>query len=265
MRRVLAGSFSFAEYTGFQLGDEGEGELLRSSKRKFLSEAEYGFGAMNLSGKTLKILRHLWRRGSFFLVLAVFLGVGFLGAEESAELVVATFDRGEPPNEVGGNYGAWNYNVKDPSQHCYAAPEPDDPVNPEKGYSIRLDYDVLSKQPAFNGFWMGLGGIDISDYDTLSFWVKGDEACGFTTRFKLELKNAFGEKDTYCVRDIGPEWKEVTLDIKKDVSQIDWSNMTELVIVFDDIMSTKKTGSVCIDHFVFRKSTSSDLTEQSGE
>lgn len=203
--------------------------------------------------------------GSFLLVLAVFLAVGFLGAEEPAELVVATFDSGDPPNEVGGNYGAWNYNEKDPSQHCYAAPEPDDPVNPEKGYSIRLDYDVLSKNPAFNGFWMGLGGIDLSDYDTLGFWVRGDEKSGFTTRFKLELKNAFGEKDTYCVRDIGPEWKEVTLDIKKNVNPIDWSNMTELVIVFDDIVSTKKEGSIYIDHFVFKKSTPTSSAEHSGK
>jgi len=186
-----------------------------------------------------------------FLFLLFF--PALLCAREPEELVVATFNRDTPTNEVGGNYGAWNYNTSDPSQRCYSDLELDDPFDPEEGYSVRLDYDVLSDKPAFNGFWMKLEGIDLTRYDTLSFWVKGDEEIGFTQRFKLELKNIFGEKTTYIVWGIESDWKEITLAIKDGVKLIDWSSMAELVIVFDDILATKKEGSILIDQFVFRR------------
>ncbi len=169
------------------------------------------------------------------------------------ELLVADFDRGEPPNNVGGSYGTWNHDPNDDSQGCYFFAEPDDFKNPTKGSCIRLDYDVQSKNPAFNGFWMKLNGIDISEYSTLSFWVKGTSDGKFTSRFKVELKDKEGKRSIYPVQDVTPDWKEVKIDFKDTKAGLNWKSMSELVIVFDDIVATYKEGTIFVDHFVFKK------------
>lgn len=169
------------------------------------------------------------------------------------ELVVADFDRGEPPNNIGGEYGTWNHDPNDPTQGCYFFSEPDDYKNPAKGYCIRLDYDVLSKNAAFNGFWMKLKGIDVSQYDTLSFWVKGGGDGKFTKRFKVELNDGDGKRAIFPIEGVTSEWQEITLKIKSAKSDLNWSKMSEVVVVFDDIRATYKEGTVFVDQVAFKK------------
>ncbi|HNV85827.1 MAG TPA: carbohydrate binding domain-containing protein [Candidatus Omnitrophota bacterium] len=169
------------------------------------------------------------------------------------ELVVADFNRGEAPNNVGGDYGTWNSSPKDPSQGCYMFAEPDDFKDPKEGYCIRLDYDVQSQSPAFNGFWMKLKGVDLSGYNVLSFWVKGTPDNKFTQRFKLELKDTEGKRAVYPVEGITPEWKEVRINFKSTTSPVNWKKMDELVLIFDDILATYKEGTIFIDQISFGK------------
>ena len=65
-----------------------------------------------------------------------------------------------------------------------------DALGDELGYSIRLDYDVDSPNPAYNGFWMKLGNLDASAYNTLNFYIRGIADTAFTKRVKIELKDS---------------------------------------------------------------------------
>lgn len=168
-------------------------------------------------------------------------------------LVVADFNSGDKPNNLGLEWGAWNYDPNDSQQGTYESVEPDDFKDPSKGFCVRIDYDVQSPKPAFNGFWMKLGGLDVTPYEWLSVWVRGVSNGKFTKRFKLELKNKIGKRAVYLIEDISKDWQEVRIPFKKNISLTDWSDLSELVIVFDDILATYKEGTIYIDQIEFQK------------
>lgn len=169
------------------------------------------------------------------------------------QLVIADFDKGEPPNNLGGPYGTWNHDPDDDSQGCYYFGEPDDYKDPAKGYCLRLDYDVQSKNPAFNGFWMKLKGLDASPYNFLSFWVKGGEEGKFTKVFKLELKDGEGKRAIFPVEGVSDKWQEIKINFKASKAQINWKNLSEFVLVFDDLLATYKEGTVLVDQVTLSK------------
>jgi len=168
------------------------------------------------------------------------------------ELVVADFDSGEKPNNIGGDFGAWN---KDPTDFSQGCSESFDSVNRHgtKGFGMKLDYSVESKNPAYNGFWMFLQNLDASKYDSIAFWVKGDAKIGYTTVFKVELKNASKQVGRYYVTNITDQWQEIVIPLKDFKGLSDLSNLTEFVVVFEDRIASNKKGVVYIDELRFVK------------
>lgn len=166
------------------------------------------------------------------------------------ELVVADFDSGKKPNNVGGNFGAWDKDPEDPSQSCKDTFDSANRYGP-KGFALKLAYDVDSKNAAYNGFWMRLNGFDVSGYDSVSFWVKGDKGAGYTTAFKIELKNAKNETGSYYVTNITDSWQNAIIPLKKMKGITDFSGLTEFVIVFEDKVASDKEGIIYIDNITF--------------
>lgn len=167
-------------------------------------------------------------------------------------LLVADFNTDKKPNNVGGDFGAWNGDSADFEQGCFES-FISTTKHGDEGYSLQLMYDVDSSKPAYNGFWMKLNGIDISGYKDISFWVKGDAERGFTRVFKVELKNKQREVGSYYVTDIGPEWKEIVIALDNFKGIKDFSSMDEFVIVFEDRIATRKEGAIYIDDVSFVK------------
>lgn len=170
----------------------------------------------------------------------------------SETLVLADFNSGEKPNNIGGNFGAWNKDPSDPTQWCK---ESFDNVtrHGESGFSMKLDYSVESPNPAYNGFWMMLPNLDASKYDTVSLWVKGDSQAGYTTVFKIEIKNAGKQTGRYYVSNVSDQWQQVSIPLSEFKGLIDKTNLTEFVIVFEDRMASKKKGVIYIDDITFTK------------
>lgn len=188
---------------------------------------------------------------SLFLVLAFVLSLSVVlpsGAFAAKELVVADYDTGDKPNNIGGDFGGWDKDPNDDTQGTQMSFEPDDAMGDPAGYSIRLDYDVDSPNPAYNGFWMKLNGEDGTAYNTLNFYVKGDAGAGFTKRLKLELKDMTNKPSPYIVTGITEQWKKISIPFEKFRRITDWKSLNEFVFVFDDINSSPKTGTVFIDH-----------------
>ena len=71
----------------------------------------------------------------------------------AAELMIADFNSGAKPNNLGGDFGAWIKDPADPSQGAVEAFDAKDRYG-DKGYALRLIYSVASKQPAFGGLWL---------------------------------------------------------------------------------------------------------------
>lgn len=171
----------------------------------------------------------------------------------SSELMIADFNTGDKPGNIGGDFGAWN---KDPADFTQGCIEAFDSANRhgDSGFAMRLEYSVDSKNPAYNGFWMTLPNIDVSGYDNLTFWVKGDEKTGYTTVFKIELKNAGKQVGRYYVTNVTDRWQEVVIPLSAFKGLTDISNLTEFVIVFEDRIASNKKGIIYVDDVRFTKS-----------
>ena len=171
----------------------------------------------------------------------------------SGELMIADFNTGDKPSNLGGDFGAWN---KDPADFTQGCTESFDSANRhgDAGFAMKLEYSVDSKNPAYNGFWMALPNIDVSGYDNLAFWVKGDAKVGYTTVFKIELKNAGKQVGRYYVTNVTDQWQEVVIPLSEFKGLTDTSNLTEFVIVFEERIASNKKGVIFIDDVRFAKS-----------
>jgi hypothetical protein len=174
-------------------------------------------------------------------------------AQAGNAVVIADFDTGDKPNNVGGDFGAWDKDPNDDTQGTVMAFEADDALGDPAGYSIRLDYDVDSPNPAYNGFWMKLNGEDATPYNTLTFYVKGDAAAGYTKRIKIELKDMTNKPSPYIVSGLTDQWQKISIPFEKFRRITDWRGLNEFVIVFDDINSNPKKGTVYVDHIALEK------------
>ncbi|MCX5667511.1 MAG: hypothetical protein NTY34_04275 [Candidatus Omnitrophica bacterium] len=188
------------------------------------------------------------------------LGPGMAAPEPEApkyseEIIAANFDSGEKPNNLGGNFGAWNKDPSDPTQWCK---EGFDNVtrHGDTGFAMKLDYSVDSPNPAYNGFWMMFPNFDAAKYDALNLWVKGDPKAGYTTVFKIELKSANKQVGRYYVSNVGDQWQEISIPLSEFKGLIDRSSLTEFVVVFEDRMASNKKGVLYIDDIRFVKSAS---------
>ena len=195
---------------------------------------------------------------SLTLALVALMVVGFgvatyAAAPASNELVIADFDTGDKPNNIGGDFGGWDKDPNDESQGTQMSFDTDDSQGDAAGYSIRLDYDVDSPNPAYNGFWMKLNGEDATPYNTLNFFVKGDAKIGYTKRFKIELKDMTNKPSAYIVSGVTDQWQKISIPFEKFRRIENWNALNEVVVVFDDINSTPKTGGILIDQFTFSK------------
>ena len=183
-----------------------------------------------------------------FLGLPVFIGI----ANAAEEVVIADFDTGEKPNNIGGNYGAWDKDPSDFSQGCSEAFTSENRYG-DKGFAMELDYDVDSRNPAYNGFWMLLQNLDGTKYKSLSMRVKGDTEEGYTTVFKVELKNAKKQTGRFYVTNVTDKWQEIVIPLNQFKGMTDFSNLQEFVIVFEDRVASNKDGVIYIDDLKFVK------------
>ena len=163
-------------------------------------------------------------------------------------IIIGDFDTGDKPNNLGGDFGAWDKDPADDSQSCK---EKFDEGNTRHGlgYCMRLEYDVDSPNAAFNGFWMKLEGLDGTPFSKMVFWAKGDAMSGFTSRMKLEMKTP-SEHGAYYVDGISAAWTRFEVPLTEFFIS-DFSTVSEIVFVFEDHSCDPKEGVVFLDDIGF--------------
>ncbi len=187
--------------------------------------------------------RRLWVSLAFSALLAASVS----GADRpAADLMVADFNSGAKPNNIGGDFGAWIKDPHDPMQGCI---ESFDSANRYggKGYALRLIYSVDSDKPAFGGLWMRLQNLDATRFDNLAFRVKGDAGMGYTSVFKVELKDAMGQASQHYVRGVTDLWQDIVIPLKEFQGMANFVKLKELVIVFEDTSATTRKGVIYLD------------------
>ena len=173
----------------------------------------------------------------------------------ATELIVADFNSGTKPNNLGGDFGAWIKDPNDPMQGCIEAFDRANRYG-SSGFALRLIYSVESKNPAFGGLWMRLQNLDASRFDKLAFRVRGDAKMGFTTVFKVELKDSLDQTSHFYVRGITDQWQDVVIPLKDFEGITNFKSLKEFVIVFEDTAATAKRGVIYIDDVRFTRTPS---------
>lgn len=200
-----------------------------------------------------KIILVVWAISLVSFNLPLWAAEGPAAGAAGGELVLADFNTGDKPNNIGGDFGSWDKDPNDETQFSHMSFETDDALADPAGYSIRLDYDVDSPNPAYNGFWMKLNGEDGTAYKSVSFYIKGDKEKAFTKRAKIELKDMSNKPSPYIVTGITDQWQKITIPFDKFRQVKDWAALNEFVVVFDDINSNPKAGTIYIDQVTLDK------------
>ena len=175
------------------------------------------------------------------------------GVAQNVPFVVADFNKPGSSSNIGGEFGTWDKDPNDATQSCRMTFVRDDALGSKEGMSVRLDYDVDSPNPAYNGFWLKLENADTSKYGALSFYIRGDAETGFTSKIKVEIKDKKGGKETHVIENISEKWQKISIPLKLDQSVK--KQLSEFTIVFDDVNSRPKLGTILIDEIEFSGAT----------
>lgn len=173
-----------------------------------------------------------------------------LALAASAQLMVADFDSGTKPNNLGGDFGCWIKDPADPMQGCLDSFDARDRYG-DRGYALRLIYSVASKNPAYGGLWMRLPNLDASRFDALAFRVRGDSSMGYTKTVKVELKDALDQSSRHYVTNITGQWQDVVIPLSAFEGIANARKLKELVIVFEDTTATARQGVIYFDDIRF--------------
>lgn len=168
----------------------------------------------------------------------------------AAQLMVADFNSGTKPNNLGGDFGAWIRDPSDPSQGAIESFDAKDRFG-NKGYALRLIYTVASQKPAYGGLWMRLQNLDASKFDALRFRVRGDARMGYTTTFKVELKDALDISSHAYVRSVTDQWQDIAIPLSSFSGMANPRRLKEMVIVIEDTTATAKQGVLYFDDVRF--------------
>jgi len=170
----------------------------------------------------------------------------------------------------GGRLNNWGYNTDSfASTGVVSCVESRDATSPKEGaFCLKLDYDV-SETASYAGYRSLLGGENLSVYTSISFWVKGTVGGEF---FKVELKNNSTDPNRnraavyvtdYLDGGVTTSWQEVTIPFHNFVNLDDWTDMTELVLVFENSQSVTNgsptQGIIYIDKISFGTSSVNEV------
>lgn len=146
-------------------------------------------------------------------------------------------------------WGAWAHGDAEAKVTCLT-----DKVDPlAREQIIRVRYKVYQD---YSGFWMKWRkeDFDPDDWQALSFWIRGDEGRGFTTKLKVELKIKDWGWKYYYLKNVTDEWQKVRIPLKTfKVTKDYWHETNEFVITFESNVATDRSGAVYIDSVVFQR------------
>lgn len=188
------------------------------------------------------------KKHSIFLALAFCFWCIVSGLAQPRTLVIADFDNGKKPNNLGEDFGTWEKDPADKTQSCLMSFANSDALGKIDGKSLHLEYDVDSPNPAYNGFWMKIGKAASTSKEVLSFYIKGDKEKGFTSTIKVEIKDKKKGKATFSISNINEHWQKITLKLPENMfDEVQTRPFEEFVVVFDDLNSQPKRGAIFLD------------------
>lgn len=190
------------------------------------------------------------KKRMLFLSLATLLIFNTSAVLAESVTMIADFNNGETVNHLGQSFEVWlKGDGSDKTQSTAISFAEGDAMGGDAGKVLRVDYDVESEEPAYNGMRFNFGGYDASTFKSLSFYVRGDEEAGFSPNLKIEMIGANKRPSPMIVPNITSEWQKITIPFSDFFGIRDWTSLHQLVIVFADIVNDPKVGTFYFDNF----------------
>jgi len=190
-------------------------------------------GSMVLLGLGADVFSVSWRQ----LIKPVF--VKEVKKEGVDFILVDDFEKGqssgvfyERKNSIGGYQGTW---AKRPSYSIIT--KLSDERDSARGRYLAIEY---KKEAGWAGWYTLLNNADISNYNALTFWVKGDKggekfdiglADAKMQEFQMDAVYA-GPIDLFLPLGVTTEWQKVKIPVSRVESQIDLNKMGSIVLWF---------------------------------
>lgn len=171
---------------------------------------------------------------------------------EDGAVLVADFDNAQPTNNLGKGIEIWlREDGSDTTQSCQMSFVKDDALGNPEGHSLRLDYDVDSPNPAYNGMRMDLNFFNATPHKRINFYIKGDKEKGYPNRIKIELIGMNKRPSPHIFEGVTNEWRLISIPLEEFMLIQDWTTLEKFVVVFADIVNNPKAGTIYIDHIYF--------------
>jgi len=124
----------------------------------------------------------------------------------------------------------------------------------DTGKGLGIEY---KKEAGWAGWYTLLDGLDIANYNTLSFWVKGEKG---QEKFDIGLADArmqeyeidalyAGDVNTFLPLGVTTEWQEVKVPVSRVEAELDLRDMGSVVLWF----RYGGQGKIYIDDMTFKK------------
>ncbi|MEK7812602.1 MAG: carbohydrate binding domain-containing protein [Candidatus Desantisbacteria bacterium] len=197
------------------------------------------------------------------LLLYCLMPVSYTQAANSV-LLLDDFNDGDMYNDVSNSlsksFGSLPHGDY-PTGSCKASIYSDqNNVYGRTGASLQLSYDVSavsdSGTGSFSGYCSPLAGYNLSSYNYLSFWVKGEVN---NVLFKIELKGTGSPAAVYITdyldNGVTADWQKVVIPLDAFCNVTNLSQIEEFVIVFEHSSSKANnsplSGTIYIDDILF--------------
>lgn len=212
--------------------------------------------------KNLKIIR-----------IFCFLNLVLIGAVinlPARKLLLEDFNRTNFISYLGEIHNTWTVNPEDETFGIDASFHRE-----YKNFSLKLSYDIDSAldyffdptyildysdysiiglsdeipHTGYCGHYFMLEELDLTEYEYLVFFVKGDEREGYTRRFQVELKTE-NQTSAYLITGVTNKWKKIVIPLDVFEKIDNWKKVTEFTIVFNENVTQKK-GVMYFDNIYF--------------
>jgi len=160
-------------------------------------------------------------------------------------MTIADFDSCTGINNLGGGMGAaYDPNTANRLDVTYVQ-------EAGRGCIARLQYNLDAD--GWSAFWLQLGGADFSSYNTLHFWIRGEEGSPAPGRIKIELKRANNteQRITYFPLSLTPQGQWISIPLR-DFKLSSLTQMSELVFTFE-AATAGPSGVIVLDRVYARE------------
>ncbi|ODS36940.1 MAG: hypothetical protein A7315_04445 [Candidatus Altiarchaeales archaeon WOR_SM1_79] len=171
------------------------------------------------------------------------------------EVILDDFEDTLSTNDFFGDSGVWHYpnqSVAKVNWSFYNGT-----YHGESGQSLKLEYNLTFSGSAGGYWWMFTYNIidpdnpyDLSEFDYLKFWIKGDSSEGHTNKFYIELVDKDWNTDIVEITNVTTGWQQKEIDLTQ-LTNVNWTKMRHLAVKLESNHITNKTGVLYFDDVTF--------------